>query len=304
VNTASAERPLPQRVFQRLDDRAFVSGEALAADLSVTRAAVWKAVEQLRELGVTLDAQTSKGYRLAAGVSALAPERIESLLGADLCARIEALRVEWTLESTNTRLLDSLPPAAGMAAVILAEHQTGGRGRRGRSWIAPPGGAICLSLAWQYPDMPADLSALSLIVGEALTAAVGRSPELVKVNRSEAAELLGCPEDSDLVEMATAIKVRSSGMAVLTDGVAGAVGCDGSRVLRARGPGVRGSYPVGSGDAFLGGLVAALDQGADLADGLALGMACGTANALIPGPGRLDRSTAYALAREITLDPV
>ncbi|HYJ41635.1 MAG TPA: HTH domain-containing protein, partial [Steroidobacteraceae bacterium] len=61
---ASTQAPLPQRVFQRLDDRSFVSGEALAADLSVTRAAVWKAVEQLRELGVALDAQTNKGYRL------------------------------------------------------------------------------------------------------------------------------------------------------------------------------------------------------------------------------------------------
>ena len=172
MNTGSTDRPLTQRVFQRLDDRVFVSGEALAADLSVTRAAVWKAVEQLRELGVTLDAQTSKGYRLAAGVSALAPERIESAIGAELFAHIEALRVEWTLESTNTRLLESLPPAAGMAAVILAEHQTGGRGRRGRSWIAPPGGAICLSLAWQYPDMPADLSALSLIVGMAAVEAL------------------------------------------------------------------------------------------------------------------------------------
>ena len=80
-------------------------------------------------------------------------------------ARIEALLVEWTLESTNTRLLEALPPGAGRAAVVLAENQTGGRGRRGRGWVAPPGGAICLSLAWQYPDMPADLSALSLVVG-------------------------------------------------------------------------------------------------------------------------------------------
>ena len=98
------------------------------------------------------------------------------------------------------------------------------------------------------------------------------------------------------------INVRTGGMVVLTDGVDGAVGCDGSRTLRAGGPGVRGAYPVGSGDAFLGGLVAALDQGADLAEGLVLGVACGTANALLPGPGRLDRITAYALAREITLD--
>jgi len=157
--------PLAQRVFQRLDNREFQSGEALAADLSVTRAAVWKAVEQLRELGVALDAQSNKGYRLAPDVCALSAERIEALLPADVRARVEALLVEWTLESTNTRLLDALPPAAGVAAVVLTEHQTGGRGRRGRSWVAPPGGAICLSLAWQYPDMPADLSALSLVVG-------------------------------------------------------------------------------------------------------------------------------------------
>jgi len=166
-----AESPLPQRVFQRLDAREFRSGETLATELHVTRAAIWKAVEQLRELGVGLDAQTNKGYRLAPGVVALDAERIAAGLSVPVRASIETLRVEWTLESTNTRLLDSLPPAAGQAAVVLAEHQIGGRGRRGRHWIAPPGGAICLSVAWQYPDLPADLSALSLIVG--LTVAAG-----------------------------------------------------------------------------------------------------------------------------------
>ncbi len=157
--------PLLQRVFQRLSDQGFQSGEALAADLAVTRAAVWKAVEQLRELGVSLDAQAHKGYRLAPGVSALNPERIAALLPADLNARLEALLVEWSLDSTNTRLLESLPPRAGAAAVVLAECQTGGRGRRGRGWVAPPGGGICFSLGWQFSEMPADLSALSLVVG-------------------------------------------------------------------------------------------------------------------------------------------
>ncbi len=165
MTMVESRAPLPQRVFQRLSDRDFQSGEALAADLAVTRAAVWKAVEQLRELGVTLDAQTHKGYRLAEGVSALSAPGIEALLPPEVRAQIESLSVEWTLESTNTRLLDALPPVAGSAAVILAEHQRGGRGRRGRSWVAPPGGAICLSLAWQYAEMPADLSALSLVVG-------------------------------------------------------------------------------------------------------------------------------------------
>jgi BirA family transcriptional regulator, biotin operon repressor / biotin---[acetyl-CoA-carboxylase] ligase len=170
---AADELPLPQRVFQRLDDRQFRSGETLAAELAVTRAAVWKAVEQLREMGVALDAQTSKGYRLAAGVGALDPERIVARLPRAVRASLETLRVEWTLESTNTQLLEARPPAVGAAAVLLAEHQTGGRGRRGRSWIAPPGGAICLSIAWQYPDLPADLSALSLVVGLAAVAALG-----------------------------------------------------------------------------------------------------------------------------------
>jgi BirA family transcriptional regulator, biotin operon repressor / biotin---[acetyl-CoA-carboxylase] ligase len=165
MSAARTEGPLQQRVFQRLDDRSFQSGEALAADLSVTRAAIWKAVEQLRELGVSLDASTNKGYRLGAGVSPLCAERIEASLPKDVRARIEALLVDWTLESTNTKLLDALPPAANSAVVLLAEHQTGGRGRRGRGWVAPPGGAICLSLGWQYADMPADLSALSLVVG-------------------------------------------------------------------------------------------------------------------------------------------
>jgi BirA family biotin operon repressor/biotin-[acetyl-CoA-carboxylase] ligase len=165
VNSTTSADPLPQRVFQRLDDREFQSGEALAAELAVTRAAVWKAVEHLRELGVPLEAQPNRGYRLARGLSALAVQRIEALLPADVRARIESLSIEWTLESTNTRLLEALPPAAGSAAVLLTEHQTGGRGRRGRGWLAPPGGAVCFSLAWQYPDLPADLSALSLVVG-------------------------------------------------------------------------------------------------------------------------------------------
>lgn len=164
-NTAPHALPLAQRVFQRLSDAGFQSGEALASDLAVTRAAVWKAVEQLREMGVALEATTNKGYRLAPGVSALSVEGIESRVTAEARAHLESLLVEWTLESTNTRLLDALPPAAGRAAVVLAEHQTGGRGRRGRSWVAPPGGAICLSVAWQYAELPADLSALSLVVG-------------------------------------------------------------------------------------------------------------------------------------------
>jgi BirA family transcriptional regulator, biotin operon repressor / biotin---[acetyl-CoA-carboxylase] ligase len=167
-----AEAPLPQRVFQRLDGGEYRSGEALAADLAVTRAAIWKAVEQLRELGVALEATPNRGYRLKPGISALETTRIQERLSPANRARIESLDIEWSLESTNTRLLDAFPPAAQRATVLLAEHQWGGRGRRGRSWIAPPGGALALSVAWQFAEMPADLSAIALVVGLATRAAL------------------------------------------------------------------------------------------------------------------------------------
>jgi BirA family biotin operon repressor/biotin-[acetyl-CoA-carboxylase] ligase len=52
-----------------------------------------------------------------------------------------------------------------MSEVLLAEYQTAGRGRRGRAWLAPPGGAICLSLSWTFREVPPDLGALGLVIG-------------------------------------------------------------------------------------------------------------------------------------------
>jgi BirA family biotin operon repressor/biotin-[acetyl-CoA-carboxylase] ligase len=53
----------------------------------------------------------------------------------------------------------------GSAEVLLAEYQTAGKGRRGRTWVAPPGGAICLSLSWTLPAVSPDLGALGLVIG-------------------------------------------------------------------------------------------------------------------------------------------
>src|SRR6185436_7737129 len=56
-------------------------------------------------------------------------------------------------------------PPPGSVDVQLAEFQTAGRGRRGRSWFAPPGGSVCLSLSWSFPEMPRDAGALGLAIG-------------------------------------------------------------------------------------------------------------------------------------------
>ena len=82
------------------------------------------------------------------------------------CAtRLKAIEATWSIASTNTALLERSFPAVGSGEVLLAEYQTAGKGRRGRSWMAPPGGAICLSLSWTFPAVSQDLGALGLVIG-------------------------------------------------------------------------------------------------------------------------------------------
>ena len=69
------------------------------------------------------------------------------------------------VESTNSFLLSGPKPAPGKLSACLAEYQSGGRGRRGRSWLAPFGRGLCLSAGWQFDSQPRDLAALGLAVG-------------------------------------------------------------------------------------------------------------------------------------------
>lgn len=157
--------PLVARVFAALADGEFHSGEQLAETLGVTRSAVWKAVESLRELGATLHAVQNKGYRLRSGSDALDSKRITNLLPPAVRANVRLVETAWTVDSTNSVLLARENPPYGSCDVLLAEYQTAGRGRRGRAWVAPPGGSICLSLCWSFREVPQDLGALGLVIG-------------------------------------------------------------------------------------------------------------------------------------------
>ena len=158
-------KPLIAQVFAELADGQFHSGEALAATLGVSRSAVWKAVKSLRDLGATLHAVRNRGYRLAKSSEALAPAPILASLSEDVQKRVKRLEVAWSVDSTNTVLLSRPHPPNGSSEVMLAEYQTAGRGRRGRPWLAPPGGSICMSFNWTFSDVPEDLGALGLVIG-------------------------------------------------------------------------------------------------------------------------------------------
>ena len=133
--------------------------------------------------------------------------------------------------------------------------------------------------------------------GASLVPLLHSHPELLKINRAEAAAALGVPAEQELATMAAALQAKTGGMIVLTDATAGSYGLDtDGRAHALAGPELRGRFPVGSGDSYLGGLLTALDRGDDLGTALRWAAAAGTANAQVPGPGSFDPGLVRQLA--------
>jgi BirA family transcriptional regulator, biotin operon repressor / biotin---[acetyl-CoA-carboxylase] ligase len=159
-------------LLRLLADGRFHSGEELGAVLGVTRSAVWKHVKRLEgEYGVELFRLPGKGYRLAEPLSLLNYDNSGALLA----------RLGWgfylrdTTDSTNAEALRLIRAGSAAPFVVMAECQTGGRGRRGRTWVSPPAQNIYYSLALKISDDPRRLSGLSLVVGLAILHALRRA---------------------------------------------------------------------------------------------------------------------------------
>ncbi len=121
-----------------------ISGEEMSRALGVTRAAVWKEIETLRQAGWPIQSSTRKGYRLAGPPPALSAPYISAQLGqGSLFAG--KIRVEPLVDSTNTRL-KAMAHTAPTGSVLLAEEQSGGRGTHGRSFQSPRGDGLYLSV--------------------------------------------------------------------------------------------------------------------------------------------------------------
>jgi BirA family biotin operon repressor/biotin-[acetyl-CoA-carboxylase] ligase len=161
----SEAAPLTARVFAQLADGRFHSGEELALALGVSRSAIWKATGALKDLGATLHAVRNRGYRLAVASDPLEGDKIRGQLAREVRDHVQRVEALWSTESTNSVLSARPNPPPGSSEVCLAEYQSAGRGRRGRAWLAPPGGAICLSLSWTFREVPPDLGALGLVIG-------------------------------------------------------------------------------------------------------------------------------------------
>jgi BirA family transcriptional regulator, biotin operon repressor / biotin---[acetyl-CoA-carboxylase] ligase len=162
-------------LLKLLADGELRSGEWLAEAMGHTRAAVWKAVERLRGLGIDVQALPRRGYRLAGPIELLDAARIGAQITAAHKPHLRNLELLFEVDSTNTRLLASAAPPLGAADVCISELQHAGRGRLGRRWIAPFGAGIAMSVGWSFSDMARTLPALSLGVGVAVARALGRA---------------------------------------------------------------------------------------------------------------------------------
>src|SRR6185312_260924 len=152
-------------------DRA-ISGSDLAARLGVTRAAVWKQIRGLREQGAPVDAVAGQGYKLAWPFEALDANAIRAQLDPGLRKRLREIAVHWRIDSTNAQLLRDAAAGAPGLSICLAEMQSAGRGRRGRTWISPLGANVYFSLLQRFDGGMGTLSGLSLVAGVALTQAL------------------------------------------------------------------------------------------------------------------------------------
>jgi len=158
------------RLFRQRKEE-FVSGEELSHTLGVTRTAVWKQIKLLRDLGYVIEAIPSRGYRLATAPDTLIPAEIQNGLGTRLIGR-EVVYFEKT-DSTNVRAHELGETAAPDGTVVVAEQQSGGKGRRGRHWISPPGVNLYTSVLLRPEIFPRFATQLTFVSAVAVARAIG-----------------------------------------------------------------------------------------------------------------------------------
>lgn len=152
------DNTVPLTLIAILSDGDFHSGEHLGETLGMSRAAINKHIQTLREWGIDVFTVPGKGYSLPEPIQLLEAEFIRSQIGDD------SVTVLPVIDSTNQYLLDRIATLRSGDACI-AEYQQAGRGRRGRKWFSPFGANLYLSMYWRLEQGPAAAIGLSLVIG-------------------------------------------------------------------------------------------------------------------------------------------
>lgn len=148
----------------------YISGQELCNRFGVSRTAVWKAINQLKEAGYEIEAQQNKGYRLMAAPDLMTEAEIKSLLHTDWVAK-EVLYFD-TIDSTNTKAQELAEKGYPSGTLVVADKQESGKGRRGRSWVSPSGIGIFMTLMIKPDINPNNASMLTLVAALAVAKAI------------------------------------------------------------------------------------------------------------------------------------
>lgn len=142
-------------------NRDYLSGEEISNVLGVSRTAIWKQMNTLRSAGYVIESQTKLGYRLLKVPDRLYPEEIKSHLKTAQIGR--NIFYQDTLDSTNIKAKDIAEKSLTDGTVVVAERQTGGKGRLGRVWNSPHGTGIWMSVLVKPDILPMDASKITLL---------------------------------------------------------------------------------------------------------------------------------------------
>ncbi len=160
-----------EQVLQHLrESGGYVSGEELSGMLHVTRTAVWKNINLLREEGYEIDSATNRGYRLVSCPDCYSAEEISAGLETEEFGRHVSCykSIDSTNEEAKRRALEGAPNGS----LFIAEQQTGGKGRLGRKWVSPAGTGIWFSLLLRPGVLPMHVAATTLLAGLAVCGAI------------------------------------------------------------------------------------------------------------------------------------
>lgn len=157
------------RLLQSLNDPGFHTGTEIGTRLGLTRAAVHKHVQALVAQGVPIHRVPGRGYRLADGVTLLDADVIAGQMSNPARALLAGIDILETVDSTSAELARRRDAGPFHFRICLAERQTAGRGRRGRTWAACPYRDLMMSIGIEFPQWPAHLPTLGLVT--ALTVA-------------------------------------------------------------------------------------------------------------------------------------
>lgn len=135
----------------------YISGAALAAQLGVSRNAVWKAVKALSAEGYGIESAPSRGYRLTSDNNRLAAEFITPFLRTNALGRVISVYSE--IDSTNSRAKELASEGAVHGTTVVADMQSAGRGRLGRAFVSPSGKGLYMSVIIR-PDYPTETASL------------------------------------------------------------------------------------------------------------------------------------------------